>query len=183
MGPNNKKRILLILLLILAGSITYRLLNPIEQERIARLSYTGVRPAVPHKIKAGDTSSAETGRIIRLDLLTEPRSHSGRTRRDIFNKRRVTVQRPQPASPPRVIPPANLERRKVQEQLDRFRTFGYMDQKNERTLFLEYGRDILVVRKGDRINGKYLVKDINPERLTLWAEMLGEHIHIDLTQF
>ncbi|OPX40138.1 MAG: hypothetical protein B1H13_08200 [Desulfobacteraceae bacterium 4484_190.3] len=42
---------------------------------------------------------------------------------------------------------------------------------------------IFIVRPGDKIDGKYLVKSINGHSLDLWAEEIQENIHIDLSNF
>ena len=55
------------------------------------------------------------------------------------------------------------------------------DNDGERILFLERGKQILVIRKGDRIYGKYIVKEITQKELTLTALNINEDIHIDLS--
>ncbi|MBW2018089.1 MAG: hypothetical protein JRJ01_14835 [Deltaproteobacteria bacterium] len=71
----------------------------------------------------------------------------------------------------------------MEEDLSTFRTFGYLDRDNERILFLEHGNDILVIKEGDWIEGKYLVKEISKDRLTLWAKNIKENVFVDLTDF
>ena len=76
------------------------------------------------------------------------------------------------------------KRQKVKKDLSLFRSFGYLEESNgERFLFLEKGKRIMVIRKGDRIDGKYIVKDITEKKLTLTAISINEDVHIDLGGF
>jgi hypothetical protein len=70
----------------------------------------------------------------------------------------------------------------VEQELNDFKSFGYLESSKGITLFLERGKQILVVRKGDRIDGKYIVKDITSKELTLTAMAINEDIHIDISQ-
>jgi hypothetical protein len=59
--------------------------------------------------------------------------------------------------------------------------FGYYEGLGHMKLFVERGREILVISEGDKIDGKYLVKKIGNTQLTLRAENIGEDVHIDLS--
>jgi hypothetical protein len=60
--------------------------------------------------------------------------------------------------------------------------FGFYRSKGETVIFLERENEILVVREGDRIDGKYLVKRIEKETMILRAEQLQEDFRIDLSE-
>jgi len=70
---------------------------------------------------------------------------------------------------------------RVEYELSSFRSFGYMERGGERILFLEKGKQIMLVRKGDTIEGKYLVKEITKNELTLTVIPGNESVHIDLS--
>lgn len=194
-SQDRKKILLAVLVFIFALALTYRLLNPYKQERAPTLTYTGERNGKAVRtggtVRTGNDSEIS---FIRLDLLTHPPAHSGKTTRDIFH--RATLERTENEVPKSAPPPDEKEnipsvnepqvddkRVKVQEELSRFRAFGYLDKGEERLLFLERGKDILVVRKGDRIDGKYLVVEIDENLLTLRAEEINEDVKIDLSRF
>ncbi|MBW2130220.1 MAG: hypothetical protein JRH13_12740 [Deltaproteobacteria bacterium] len=189
-----KKTFVLALLLCLLGiSIVYRLvLNPFKQERVKTLTYTGAPKASRIMKQPGKIQVPELNHRVRLDLLNKMRPRSREMIRNVFYRARepevpgnhleenVEVQGTPVVETP---PPRDLERRKVEEDLSTFRTFGYLDRDNERILFLEHGNDILVIKEGDWIEGKYLVKEISKDRLTLWAKNIKENVFVDLTDF
>ncbi|MBW1723307.1 MAG: hypothetical protein JRJ78_14785 [Deltaproteobacteria bacterium] len=140
----------------------------------------------------GKIQVPELNHRVRLDLLNKMRPRSREMIRNVFYRARepevpgnhleenVEVQGTPVVETP---PPRDLERRKVEKDLSTFRTFGYLDRDNERILFLEHGNDILVIKEGDWIEGKYLVKEISKDRLTLWAKNIKENVFVDLTDF
>ena len=58
-----------------------------------------------------------------------------------------------------------------------------MERDKVKTLFLERGKDIFIIKEGDRIDDKYLIKEITETMLTLRAEEIDEDIHLDISQF
>lgn len=191
-----KKIILFALLGVFALSLGYRIMNPYRQEKVAQLTYTrdkagkakrarGPSPPVSEEKKAGEA----VGGVL-LALFQEPPRHSEKVNKNIFydvekttQETRVTMPIEKEAQKPPVASPAEDPREKVNQELGRFRVFGSYRSGNDKVLFLERGNDILVVREGDRINGKYLVKRIEEESLVLRAEQINEDVHIDLSEF
>jgi len=177
---------LAVCLCLLAISVTYRWLNPYRQERVAALTFQQAHkadPAPPEQVSGG------FDRDVRVDLFLDPPVHSGVVQKNIFQRLKG------PASPPAgpeeqaeirpesVRTPEKDPRLQVQEELSRFRAFGYLQGKNEKVLFLERGKDILLIREGDRIDGKYLIKSITEKHLVIRAETIGEDVRIELTKF
>ena len=70
----------------------------------------------------------------------------------------------------------------TEQELSQFKAFGYLENIDGITLFIEKGKQILVVREGDRIDGRYLVKNITKKELTMTAMDINKDIHIALGQ-
>ena len=189
----NKKKLLTVLLFVLAVVVAYRLMNPFRQERVAQLTYTGKKVGDKHK-ESKESPPSSPGAKIRdsgfiLNLLENPPRHSGRVRNPAFWGRddkpaRVQAPPPKTASAPVAktpsAPPPPDPVLQVKQELSQFRIFGSFRSRGELALFMERGREILVVRKGDRIDGKYRVEEITPHTLTIRAENIDEAIYIDL---
>lgn len=98
----------------------------------------------------------------------------------------VVAKRPKRVAPPPpppvalVVPPAppgptqeelaeqaarqqeELKRKQVREQMGQYRYLGYLSQQGVEKAFLGKGKDIYIIRKGDKIEGKFLVASIGP---------------------
>lgn len=189
---DRKKTILAVLACIFVLSLTYRLLNPYEQKRVKNLTFTGEKASTPRGKKPSANFDLPSGDLlIRLDLLSDRRIHSATVQNNIFFKRTTVPVKEKPVdlekAPPQKtepsISPLENKRLQVQQELSHFKTFGFLELNNEKTLFLERGKDIFIIRKGDRIDGKYLVKEISESMLTLKAEEINEDVHIDISKF
>ena len=189
---DRKKTILVVLACIFVLSLAYRLLNPYEQKRVESLTFTGEHAPTPRGEKTSGNIDLPSGDLsIRLDLLSDRRIHSGTVQKNIFFKKSTVPVKEKTVDPKKASPQrteqsiATLENKKlqVQQELSHFKTFGFLELNNEKALFLERGKDIFIIRKGDRIDGKYLVKKISESMLTLRAEEIDEDVHIDISKF
>jgi hypothetical protein len=183
-AQDRKKAILAVCLCLLAISVTYRLLNPYRQETAARLNFPQTaRQASKTEAKEKEKSAAEFDRETRVKLFLNPPIHSGEMRRNIFQRQEKPASSQDADAAESGQAPEEDMKALVAEELSRFKTFGYMQGKNEKVLFLERGKDILLVREGDRIDGKYLVKRITEKQLVIRAESIAEDVEIDLGAF
>jgi hypothetical protein len=189
-AQDRKKALLAVCLCLLAISVTYRLLNPYRQERVARLAFPRAVSQAPKADPKGAEQVAEmSGRDVWVELFLHPPTHSGKVNKNVFQKQELASQAPPGSEGPAAISPEPLrspeadKRLEVQEELSRFKSFGYMQGKDEKVLFLERGKDILMIREGDRIDEKYLVKSITEKHLIIRAESIGEDVRIDLGKF
>ena len=180
---DRKKKILAILAVIFVSSIVYRIMNPFKQEKVIVLKYTGshgqktTRKSIPTKTKKKSSSS-----YVMLDLFTTPPKHSDKVIKNIFFKNK-------PAEKKTLIDSKyNMETEvltvedpveKIKKDLSKFRIFGLHESGDEIVLFLERGKQILLIHKGDRIDGKYLVEKITKQLVTLSADNIDEELHID----
>jgi len=180
---DRKKKILAILAVIFVISIVYRIMNPFKQEKVTVLKYTGsheqktARKSIPTKTKKKASSS-----YVMLDFFITPPKHSDKVIKNIFFKNK-------PAKKKNLID-SKYNRKtevstvedpveKIKKDLSKFRIFGLHESGDEIVLFLERGKQILLIHKGDRIDGKYLVEKITKKLVTLSADNIDEELHID----
>ena len=191
MEKDRKKIILIIALCVFTVSLIYRITHPYKQERVAKLTYTGQHFQIPEKNRGqqGEGSSPEE-HLVKLDLFLNPPGHSRNVSSNIFSDQKtipevtkhIDTEKPEKDLPEKITQTAPDKRKQVENDLSKFKSFGYLESNGERILFLERGKQIMVIRKGDRIDGKYVVKDITQKELTLTALSINEDIHIDLSE-
>jgi Tfp pilus assembly protein PilP len=186
---DRKKIIMVVLVIIFLISLVYRIMHPFRQESVTELTYVGDRVVV--KAIKGDSSlseqnASEEGAKVRIDLFLSPPRHKGKVIRNVFEA--TTVQKTtQPAGTAKKEPQqkAALEIPKkenplasAKQDLSRFNVFGMFERGDEKIVFLERGKEVLVVRKGDRIDGKYMVESITDQKIMLTAKQLSEPVYI-----
>jgi len=190
---DRKKTVLIILLAALGVSLIYRYRHPFEQPRVSRLKYAPgmARGDTRQKgIKAKAAPNWATGyvKIANMDMFLHPSRHSGAVIRDPFFEKepvqRKTANTPPPttANRPKAATQVEDPVQRAMRELSRFRVFGSFKSEGETVLFIERGRDILVVRKGDWIDGKFQLKEITPRSITIWASEIGQDINIALDE-
>ena len=192
MGKGQKKIILIILLCLFTASLAYRLTHPFKQGKVEKLTYQGNGQGISMKDSSLKGEEAVfSGGYVRLDLFNNHLLYSKNVKKNIFfsglspsvsnalSGQENALHVNTPAEP---IPVEVTRRLQVQQELNDFKSFGYLESDEGITLFLERGKQILVVRKGDRIDGKYLIKDITRNELTITAMTINEDIHIDISQ-
>lgn len=185
-SKNKKKIILAISLFLFAVSLIYRVTNPYRQPKVDRLTYSGsVSRGKVSQVDQNDSgiSSMEES-MIKLDLFLNPPAHSREQSKNIFIGQVVTEE---------IEPESDIDQtaineeltasdeNKLEDELSSFRSFGYMEGDGETVLFIEKGNQIMLIRKGDRIEGKYVVKDITKNELTLTVIPNNEVVYIDLS--
>ncbi|MCD6184262.1 MAG: hypothetical protein J7K84_00500 [Deltaproteobacteria bacterium] len=178
----NKKRILIILIVLFAVVFSYRIMHPYRQETVSQLSFTDTGGYVKINKNKSPHAAKRTYDIpdVMLVFLSNPPEHSGKVYKNIFFKKTAEKKAvlPEPAAPQDNNP---LE--KVNADLQQFKIFGSFKTLDDNAIFLERGREILVVRKGDKIDGKYLVKRISKQVVSLKAERINDLVHIDMENF
>jgi len=152
------------------------------------LIYTGEKTAAGSSkiVKKVFPSNAETS-MINLNLFINPRSHSRDVKRDIFSGHTAAAEQGKPAGGDQKSTTQEGETQtpnpedQIKDDLSTFKSFGYAERGGEKILFIEKGKQIMLIRKGDRIEGKYIVKDLNQRELTLLVIANNEVVHIDLS--
>ncbi|HEX2770070.1 MAG TPA: hypothetical protein VHN12_12400 [Geobacteraceae bacterium] len=187
---NRQKMVLALLLVILAISLAYSLLRRPQQRTLDKMKYTPGLKADPARIPG----RSQDGKKLRLDLLDRELPRFSGFRRNIFRPffsdemhlppvaarpvLPVTPPPPAPTPQPVVKSPAQI----AMEEVGRFSFLGYLQKGNLRTIFLSKENEIILVRKGDKIAGKYEVAAISDEVLTINLLQGGEQIVIPLQQ-
>lgn len=187
---NRSKKILAVLLVILAVSLTYRIMNPYRQQRVTELTYsnTMVRKTIRGSGSPSDESS--DGPSVYLNLISQPHAVVSEVKKELFSapqrihEKKAEEDRaeqvpgaPQPSAA--VLSPED----RVRNDLARFKVMGLFEDKGEKAVFLQRGKDILVVREKDRIDGKYRIEEIEGQTIRLTALEIGETVYIDMSDF
>jgi hypothetical protein len=60
-----------------------------------------------------------------------------------------------------------LTQQEVREQMRQYRYLGYLDQQGVQKAFVGKGTSIYIIRKGDKLDGKFLVASIDPATVKL----------------
>ncbi|MBW2094080.1 MAG: hypothetical protein JRI80_04255, partial [Deltaproteobacteria bacterium] len=183
--------ILSLLVIIFVASLAYRMTHPYRQQKVPRLTYSGSRKRVIVKKNTakGDDEVLKCPEVL-MGLFAKSQHHHGEVIHDPFFRPEAKAPREikppvEVAKPPEETskPPGEDPRVRAQRELSSFRVFGSCQGNGTNMLFLERGKDIFIVRPGDKIDGKYLVRSINGNSLEVWAEEIQEDIHIDLSDF
>ena len=197
MDVDQKKRLLAVLVILFLVVLGYQVLNPYEQGRVEHLTYTGAGkgepvPRAASKTPGGGNKEKKPGVEVYLNLLTDPPEHQGEVLNEHFFQP-IPAVKPEPPSPPPTPasadgentagPPAEDPLSVVEQDLSRLQVIGIYTRGDEPVIFFQRGKQTLVVREGDRIDGKYLVEEITLDAITLRAEHLNDTVHIDLTRF
>ena len=186
---DRKKIILVVLVVIFLISLVYRVMHPFKQESVTELTYVGDRvvvKSIKEPSRLADEKGSKEGANVLIDLLLNPPKHKGRVIRNFFEA--AAVQKTtQPADVAAKkdqqraaleIPKKKSPLESAKQDLSRFSVFGMYESGDEKMVFLERGKEVLVVRKGDRIDGKYLVENITDQKVTLTARQLNEPVYI-----
>jgi hypothetical protein len=75
---------------------------------------------------------------------------------------------------------AELTRKQVREQMGQYRYLGYLNQQGVHKAFVGKGNDIYIIRKGDKLDGKFLVASIDPTSVKLTEPTTNLETLLDL---
>ncbi len=182
---DKRKKILLVLLVVFLIILIFRIMNPYTQKRVSKLTNTGKRKQAALKTvyTSGKEEPVEISSVM-LNLLSNPPRHSGTMHKNIFFKENHNMDTVfKPIESDAVLASVKDPARQIKEELSQLRVFGFYKEEKELALFFEKGNNIMIVRKGDRIDGKYFVENITKDSIFLRAENIDEAIHIDLEKF
>lgn len=189
---NRQKLILFILLILLVLSIGYSWWRMPREQRVAKLTYapgmrapTPRKTAPPPKAMAPAPPLATDEKTVHLSQLDKTAAAFKGYRRNIFRPifheeikeilplppltKVAPPPVPPPPPPPMPVAPPVPELTPLQRDMAQFTFLGFMKKDGQKTIFLAKDKDILLVKKGDRIAGKYEATGITEERLTIKA--------------
>jgi len=188
---NRQKLVLTTLLALLSCSLVYAFLRMPRQKTVEKLKYLPGMTAQASKVP--QNRSADTARL-RLDLLESKQARSFSGGKNIFYgafaeaPKKTVIPLPLPPPPPEkkqpppVPPPAVAEPTPLQKEMAKFTFLGFLKKENRKTIFLSNGKEIFLVKKGDKIAGKYDVTALTDETLTISSIKDGGEILIPLVE-
>jgi hypothetical protein len=74
----------------------------------------------------------------------------------------------------------DLRRKQAQEQMGQYRYLGYLTQQGVQKAFVGKGKDIYIIRQGDKLDGKFLVASINATTVKLKEPVTSLEASLDL---
>ncbi len=200
----NRQKLILTVLLALLGVSSLQFFPDASQKRAsapASSSTTAARvTAVPRKAVSPPAAQQRVDeRKLRLDLLDATPPPFAGFRRNIFQPIfreeakpsklplpappvRPALPKPPPPPPAVPVPPAAPAPTPVQQEMARFTFLGFLKKDNQKTIFLSSSNEIFLVKKGDKIAGKYEVTNITDEALTIHVLADGSEIIIPLVE-
>lgn len=191
---NRQKAVLTALLLLFVCSVIYSFLRMPKQQTVAKLTYQPGMTAQPGR--PAQSRDADGSRV-RLDLLEKGAGTLPSSGRNIFQSlfsvaaKKPSVPLPPPPPPPekKLEPPPRvaeipkvIEPTPLQREMATFTFLGFLKKENKKTIFLSNGKEIFVVKKGDKISGKYEVTSLTEEALTITSVQSGGEIVIPLVE-
>ena len=177
-----KQKLLAGLIALMGLALAYRLTHPFNQETVDRLTY-----ARATKVAAVQAEGeASTQGAVRLDLLQSPPEVSVAVQRDLFRlpteNRSVDTDEVQATAAPEPEPPPRTERQMIEEHFESFKIFGSYRRGETIYLFLVRGKQVLIVTRGDSIDGKYNITDLDEKSATISAQELSTPLKISFDE-
>ncbi|MDM8539199.1 hypothetical protein QUF70_20790 [Desulfobacterales bacterium HSG17] len=198
----SKKHIILILSVsLLIISIIYRVLNPFEQQKVDKLTYTGKKisktdiPAekflTPEKKLQSQTQHQPQTLVSKF--LNKPEI-SAKIYKDLFSIYKPPSKQ---ATVKKVYIPVDKDIKtrqitktikkdpvqEIKEYLCSYRVYGTYKSENTKAVFLSNHNLVLCATIEHRLAGLYLIDDIPDTYITLKALALNETIHLDMREF
>ena len=191
---NRQRLILFILVILFAGAVLW---SYSAMPRLKTVSPLPDKPGQQAKpaIAAADKPlhNSDDGTRLKISLLDTERAAFKGYRRNIFkpvfiDEMKITRQqavaiKPPPLPPKMVAPPvAPVILKPEIAPLARFTFLGFLKKGSVKTIFLAKDKDILLVKKGDKIAGRYEATEISDQALTLMVTDTGDKIVIPLLE-
>ena len=187
MKLNKQYIVFAIVFVLLIIAIIYRIKNPFIQKEVDTLTYTGKKTG---EISLGKSrSSAGDSQLSKLAsrFLNRPQ-FSGEIATDLFSLYINTDGFPGEAQNMGPNGEYIQEERKdpvakISKDLLSYKLYGSYKSQGKRAIFLVKDKLVLVASVGDRIEGKYLIEELQDNYIRLKALDLNETIHIDMREF
>ena len=192
----NRQRLILFILVILFGVAA--LWSYSAMPRYKTVSTLPNKPGQQSK-RAVDVApkavrAVDDGTRLKIDLLDKEPSGFKGYHRNIFKpvfvdelklaKQRAEAVKPPPPPPPKAPEPpvVPVAIKPEAAPLARFTFLGFLKKGPVRTIFLAKEKEILLVKAGDKIAGRYEATDISDQALTLTVTDTGDKIVIPLIE-
>ncbi|MDD2897119.1 MAG: type II secretion system protein PulP [Desulfuromonadaceae bacterium] len=198
----NRQRLILFILVIVLGITIIWSYNAIPRPKtISSVATTSNKPGKqgrqPKTAEAAvdkPIHSADDGTKLKVSLLDSEPPHFKGYRRNIFKpvfvdemkilRQKAMAIKPPPPPPPKPVPPPVMPVVIQPEAapLARFKFLGFLKKGSVRTVFLAKDKDIILVKKGDKVAGRYEATEISDQALTLTVSDSGDEIVIPLVE-
>lgn len=164
----NPKSILIILLSVWAILIIYRIVS-YEKPKTAPLKYVKGKAIIKAEEITARDADKKAGVGLRLDLLNKKLGDSVQITRNIFAPLYTPPPPPpkKPLAPPlppkpeiKVPKPEEIAIEKSKTELKKFKYLGFLNKDGVNEAFLSKDNELISVKKGEIIKGKYLIKEI-----------------------
>lgn len=188
----NRQRVILFVLVMLFGLAA--LWSYSAMPRLKTVSTVSNKPEPKAKPVTGNVTpvrEVDDGTRLKISLLDVERADFKGYRRNIFKpvfvdelkivkQKAVAIKVP----PPKIVT-APVQQAIIQPEsspLARFTFLGYMKKGAVKTIFLAKDKDILLVKEGDKVAGRYEATEISDQALTLTVTDTGDEIVIPLIE-
>ncbi len=198
----NRQRLILFILVILFGcAVVWSYSAMPKAKTVSTLTFTPGQQRKPVAAAAVRTpttvetkpanAAVDDGTTLKLGLLEQKTDGFKGYRRNLFKPvfvdetKIVTKKVVAPPPPVKVAPVKPAEPVKAQPEsapLARFTFLGFLKKGSARTIFLEKDKEIILVKKGDKIAGRYEATDITDQSLRLTVSDTGDVIVIPLLE-
>jgi hypothetical protein len=203
----NRQRVILFVLVIVFCLTAIWSYNAIPKPKTISTTVVSVKPQArqaKQQKPVDDTTvkpvnSSDDGTRLKLELLAAEPSHFKGYRRNIFKpvfvdplkilKQQAIAFKPPPLPLPKPLPPPVIPSQVISQPetaplapLARFTFLGFLKKGTVKTIFLAKEKDILLVKKGDKIAGRYEATEITDQALTLTVSDSGDEIVIPLVE-
>ncbi|MDD2365240.1 MAG: type II secretion system protein PulP [Desulfuromonadaceae bacterium] len=191
---NRKRLILFVLLVVLAGTVLWSYISIPRYKTVNDLPSVTTKKSVKKSKTEVVSSPEETddGTRLKIDMLTKKPVEFKGYRRNIF-KSLFAEEQKQPEKKTVQAKPAVVKREPsaavlpivVQPEaapLARFTFLGFLKKGSVKTVFLAKDKDILLVKKGDKVALRYEATEISDKSLTLTVTDTGDEIIIPLVE-
>lgn len=190
---NRERLLLFIVLALFALALGYSYWKMPSQKRVTTLRYTQGGVADKPRTKPAPAGDDKTVHLERLERQTARfKGYRRNIFRPIFHEElkvpppTVALPVPPPVMPPpRPVappPPPVPELTPLQRDMAQFTFLGFLKKDGVKTIFLARDKDIFLVKKGDKIAGKYAVAAVTDEALTIKTLDAGGDIIIPLVE-
>ncbi len=200
MDDKQKRKVLVAVVVLLALTVVYRIMNPYTQERVGTLTFKnggGARVRVDKSVKSSNamvSTNREQPDSMVSRWVNRP-SLSGKIVNDLFasmDKKEKTdetdetvtiIETVESVELPVEIQVAYDPLQIAKEHISSFTFLGTYKSEGKRAIFMGKDKLVLVVRAGDRIDGNYLVEEITDVSIRIKALDINETIHLDIRDF
>ena len=183
----DKKAIIFIaVFILLVIVIIYRVLNPFVQQKVETLTFTGKDEIGQNMVaKAIESDGQVESQSLVARFMNKPRI-SGQVVKDLFLMPRPlqrTAETTEAHSPPTATTTQTDPLAEAKAYLASYKIDGIYESEGTKAVFLSKEKLVLVAKIGDRLDGKYLIEDIQKDHVRIKALDLNETINLDLREF